>query len=60
LEALGEEETVARCGRGAPGGFQSRRARLLGHTDPHTTAVWRRVVDMAQKIPALFIPVKVG
>jgi integrase len=33
---------------------------LLGHADPRMTAKCGHVVDMAQKNPALFIPVKVA
>jgi site-specific recombinase XerD len=33
---------------------------LLGHADPRMTARYAHVVDMAQRNPALFIPVKVG
>jgi hypothetical protein len=33
---------------------------LLGHADPRMTARYAHVVDMAQRNPALFIPVKTG
>jgi site-specific recombinase XerD len=33
---------------------------LLGHADPRMTARYAHVVDMAQRNPALFIPVKAG
>ena len=33
---------------------------LLGHADPRMTARYAHVVDMAQRNPALFIPVKLG
>jgi len=33
---------------------------LLGHTGRRMTASYAHVVDMAEKNPALFVPVKAG
>jgi integrase len=59
-----DPETVPICSAATLGYLHTGDLRavqeFLGHADPRMTSRYARVVDMAERNPALFIPMKVG